>query len=495
MSQLKTGAFLSYINIGLTNLVGLVITPFIIRSLGDSEYGLYVLIGSLIAYFSLMDLGLNNTIIRFISKYRAEGNYEEEQNFLGTIFIVYFAISILIIIIGILLYFNIDTFFSKSLSTEQTGKAKLMFQILIFNMAITLPGGAFTAICNAYENFVWPRILSIIKYISRSILIIVILSLGGKAISIVITDTILNIIFISITIVYVIKKLKIKFRFKDINKKRIKTIFNYSVWIFLLAITSQFIWNAGQVILGSVANTETVAHYAVGIMLGSYYGAFSGAVSSVFLPRATQMTLNNTKAEILKIMIRLGRISLIILLFILTGFVLFGNEFIILWVGKNYKTSYTIAVIFMLSYTIPLVLSFVNSLVEAYNKVRFKVIVYFIFFPLGLVLGYFLSKEYKEVGMMMGVSIGWLMAQIVMLIFYHKGLGLNMFVFFKQISHKIIFLVLSVFIVSWFLNSFLSSSILILILKISAYSLLYWTIMYFWGMNDSERNMIKTKRN
>ncbi|WP_312765418.1 oligosaccharide flippase family protein [Epilithonimonas sp.] len=491
MSQLKKGAILSYVNIGLTNLIGLVLTPFIIRSLGDSEYGLYVLIGSLIAYLSLMDLGLNNTIIRFISKYRAEGDRAGEQNFLGTIFLVYIAISLLIVFIGVLFYFNLDRFFSKSLSVEQTDKAKIMFQILIFNMAITLPGGAFTAICNAYENFVWPRMVSIIKYISRAIIIVAILSFGGKAISIVITDTILNIIFITITIVFVFKKLHIKFGFEEINKKSVKTIFSYSIWIFLLAITSQFIWNAGQVILGTVTDTKTVAYYAVGVMLGSYYGAFSGAISSVFLPRATQMSINNTKSEILNTMIRLGRISLLILLFILTGFILFGREFIMLWVGENYKSSYIIAVIFMLSYTIPLILSFVNSLVEAYNKVRFKVTVYFIFFPLGLILGYYLSKEYKEIGMMLGVSLGWLMAQIVMLIFYHKGLGLNMFVFFKQVSHKILILVVSIFILSWILNSYLSSNISLLILKIFTYTFLYWAVMYLWGMNESEKKMLK----
>ncbi len=495
MSELKKGAILSYINIGLNNIIGLVLTPFIIRSLGDSEYGLYVLIGSVIAYLSLMDLGLNNTIIRFVAKYRAEKDLSGERSFLGSIFLVYTAISILIVFIGIIFYYNFEVFFSKTLSMNQVAKAKIMFQILIFDMAITLPGGAFTAICNAYENFVWPRMLLIVKYVSRSLFIALLVSFGGKAISIVVADTIINVIFIIVTMIYVFKKLKVKINFRNINKDALRSIFNYSIWIFLLAITSQFIWNAGQVILGTVADTKTVAYYAVGIMLGSYYGAFSGAVSSVFLPRATQMSINNTKSEILNTMIRIGRISLIILLFILTGFILFGREFIILWVGQNYTNSYIVAVIFMLSYTIPLVLSFVNSLVEAYNKVRFKVMVYFIFFPLGLVLGYFLSKEYKEVGMMMGVSIGWFMAQIVMLIFYHRGLGLNMFVFFKQVSHKIIFLVLSVFIVSWFLNSFLSSSILILILKISAYSFLYWTIIYFWGMNESERNMIKTKTN
>ena len=67
------------INILVTNVVGLLLTPFIIKSLGDSEYGLYTLVGSFIAYFSLMDLGLNNTVIRFVAKYRTQKDKKGEE--------------------------------------------------------------------------------------------------------------------------------------------------------------------------------------------------------------------------------------------------------------------------------------------------------------------------------------------------------------------------------------------------------------------------------
>ena len=113
MSQLKKGTILSYINILLTNLIGLVLTPFIIKYLGDSEYGLYALVGSFVAYFSLMDLGLNNTIIRFVAKYRAEKDSKGEANFLATIVLIYFAISLVIVVLGTITYFNLDDLYSN----------------------------------------------------------------------------------------------------------------------------------------------------------------------------------------------------------------------------------------------------------------------------------------------------------------------------------------------------------------------------------------------
>src|SRR5690606_2922508 len=98
MSQLKKGAILSYITIFLANIVGLVLTPFIIRSLGDSEYGLYTLLGALVAQIAVLNLGLNNTAIRFVSKYRAESNRDAEKSFLGTVMLIYVAISSMILI-------------------------------------------------------------------------------------------------------------------------------------------------------------------------------------------------------------------------------------------------------------------------------------------------------------------------------------------------------------------------------------------------------------
>ena len=93
MSQLKKGALLSYFTILITNIVGLFLTPYIILKLGNSEYGLYTLIGAFIGYISIFDLGLNNTIIRFVTKYKTENNEVGEQNFLAISLIIYFFIN------------------------------------------------------------------------------------------------------------------------------------------------------------------------------------------------------------------------------------------------------------------------------------------------------------------------------------------------------------------------------------------------------------------
>ena len=495
MSQLKTGVLLSYLNIILTSALGLVITPFIIKSLGNSEYGLYMLIGSVVAYLSLMDLGLNNTIVRFVSKFRAEKDLDGERKFLGTIMLIYFAISGILVILGMIIYFRLDNIFSQSLTTVQLAEAKVMFMILVFNLAITLPGGAFTAICNAYEYFVFPRAISIVKYLLRAIIIIyTIITLGGKAISLVVIDTIFNISVIILTIIFVFFKLKAKFEFKVSEYAIIKRIFSYSIWIFILGIISQFLWSTGQIALGIKTNTNIVAVYAVGIMLGGFYGSFSTAISGVFLPLATQMTIHNTKEEILEMMIKVGRISFMILMFILTSFFLFGEEFIRLWVGDTFRESWSIAFIMMIVYTVPLIQNFANSLIESYNKVAIKAIIYLICFSLGILLGIILIPKLHALGMMVGIAIGWSLAQICMNYYFHIYLKLNMLLFFTMILRKLFFTVLATCIVAFFINNYLPQNWYILILKAGIYTLIYWSLLYFISMNDFEKQLISIIR-
>lgn len=325
-----------------------------------------------------MDLGLNNTIVRYVSKYRAEKDKKGEENFLGTTMMIYVLISLIIIIAGIVLYYQLDRIFGDSLTFSEIEKAKTMFVILIFNLAITLPGGAFTAICNAYEKFVFPRALNIVKYLIRSLLVYVILTQGADSIGLVILDTVVNVATIALTFSYSFFKLKARFRFKGFNKVMVDEIFSYSMWIFIFAIISQLQWKGGQMIIGMRLNTTEVAIYAVGIMLGTYYGAFSGAISNLFLPRATHMTVKKaTQRELTNMMVKIARFSLSSLIIIFIGFAILGKEFIYLWVGDTYEKSYLIAIIIMIGYTLPLIQTFANSLLEANKLFKIKTLVYF----------------------------------------------------------------------------------------------------------------------
>ncbi|CAL2103434.1 O-antigen/teichoic acid export membrane protein [Tenacibaculum sp. 190130A14a] len=492
MSQLKKGAILSYINILVTNIVGLLLTPFIVKSLGDSEYGLYTLVGSFIAYFSLMDLGLNNTVIRFVAKYRTQKDKKGEENFLATIMLIYFAIALLIVALGIIMYFNLTSIYGESLSPSELHKAKIMFVILIFNVAITIPGGAFIAISSGYERFVFPRMTILIKYIVRSLLLVLLLSLGGDAVSIVVLDTVVNVLFIAINGVFVLGNLKVKIRLHSLNKELLSEVFSYSTWIFVLAIIAQFQWQSGQLVLGALKGTTVVAIYAVGVMLGTYYGAFASAFSSLLLPKATKMLYNNSShEEINNMFIRIGRITLMILLLILGGFILYGQQFVKLWLGETYLLSWKIALFIMIVITIPLSQSFANSILEASKKIKFKAIIALSAITIGMILGAFLAKEYNAMGMIFGILLGRFLSELILNIYYVYAVKLNVLKFLIEVFLKNMLVFVLVLALGFLIDKIPGEGWINFGGKIFAYAITFLSLFYIFAMQKEEKLIVE----
>ena len=494
MSQLKKGALISYVNIALNIGVGLIITPFIIKKLGDSEYGLYTLIGSFVAYLSIMDLGLNNAIVRFTAKYQANGDKKEEENFLAVSLIIYVIIGFLIAFGGGIMFLNIDNLFGETLTQLQLHKAKIMLLILIFNIAVTLPGGAFTGICTGHEKFVFPGLLNIFKYVIRASLVIVIFNYKASAIGLVIIDTVMNLLFIVVSIYYVFERIHVKIKLHHFKWNFINEILGYSIWVFVFGLVYQFQWRTGQVILGTNNSTVVVAVYGIGVMLGIYFTTYGNVINRLILPKAVQSVSKNLAPKVLTLqMIKVARITLIILFYVFGGFLLFGQDFILLWVGPVYKTSWLVSLLIMVVYLLPISQGYAHALLEAKKLLRFKSLSFLIASIIGIVTGGILSRHYGAKGMIWGIFLPLFIQQwIIMNYYYHKKLHLNLIKFFKHIIPIILFFMVIISVCFFFFRCF-TISWQNLVVKGLIYSMLFIGI-YFIIITKEEKQLILKRK-
>ena len=123
VNQLKAGALLSYASIFITIIIALLYTPIMLRLLGQSEYGLYSLIGAVVGYLSILDLGLGNAIVRYTARNRALGDKDAESNLNGMFLVLYSFIGFLTVIMGAVLYFNVDNMFGATLTAAEMENA------------------------------------------------------------------------------------------------------------------------------------------------------------------------------------------------------------------------------------------------------------------------------------------------------------------------------------------------------------------------------------
>lgn len=491
MNQLKAGAALNYVVILLNIAVGLLYTPYMLRMMGQSEYGLYSLVASVIAYLTVLDLGLGNAVVRYTAKYRAEGKTKEQYEMFGMFIILYTIISVVALAGGIGLYLNVDTMFGDTMTEIELTKARIMMLILVFNLVFTFPMSIFGSIMIAYERFIFPKVINLIRILLNTVIMIALLELGYKAIAMVILQTVFNILTLIINFLYCKYKLQIKIMFARFQWGFLREVALYSFWILLNVIMDKVYWSTGQFILGIVSGTAAIAVFAVAIQLQSMYMHFSTAISSVFLPKVTGMvTIRNSDKEISDLFIKTGRIQNIVMAMILFGFISFGRPFVTLWAGPEYSDAYIITCLFFISLYIPLIQNLGITILQARNQMKFRSLLYIAIAAVALVLQYYFAKLWGGVGCAIAISGALFIGQgIIMNIYYKVRQGINIGRFWKEIA-KMNFapFILSICFVYAMHNTIIDSW-LKLTLWILIYAVIYIALLYKVSMNQYERNL------
>lgn len=491
INQLKAGVFLSYVLLGLNTLIGLLYTPFLIRMLGPSDYGLYSLAISVIAYLTILDLGFGNAIVRYTSKFRAEGKLKEQEEMFGMFFIIYWCISALAFVISIILIWNTENLFSSNMTVEEIKRMRIILLLMSFNLAFTFPMSIWGSIITAYEKFVFQKTLNIIRTLLNPLVMIVFLLNGYKAISLVVVTTVFNVLTLVINYFYCKKRLHIKLRFSKFKWGFLKEVTVYSFWIALNAIMDSIYWSSGQFILGMYCGTTAVAVYAVAIQLKNMYFMFSTAMSSVFLPKVTYMVSKGTSEEDLSnLFIRTGRLQFLVMAFILTSFIVFGRDFVKLWAGNSYEEAYTIALLFFISTLVPLIQNLGITILQAKNQMKFRCISYVIIAIGSLFLSVPLSKTYGGIGCAIATASALVIGQIIVMnIYYYKVVHINIIKFWKQIAQMSVVPIL-MGIVGYFIFSEIEiSSISQFVAFAAIFSLFYIWVVWKKGMNVDEKKL------
>lgn len=493
MNQLKVGALLSYVNMVLHILIGLVYVPLLLHYLSIDEYGLYQLIGSLVAYLSVMDFGLSGTITRYYSQRLALDDKKGQENVLAIAMIIYLGIGVLVIIAGIFLYQFLDTIYGATLSPHELVSAKAMMVWLIINVAISIPSNVFTSAITSHEQFVFLRIVTIIRSIVNPLVVIAVLQSKAEALSVVQVQVVLNVIVILCNIWYARHKIKIKIHLHALDGVLIKSMFAFSFFIFLNAIVDQVYWKTGQLILGAVSGTAVVAVFSISIQLTSYYIQFSTGINSVFLPRLSKLAaISDDMREINSMFIRVGRIQYSLLGLIFTGFILFGQAFLFLWVGEALSGAYMMTLVIMIPLTIPLIQNLGILILQAKNKHAFRSIVYMIIAVTNVAISIPLAKRYGGLGCAITTSACLFIGNGIIMNIYYQRIGIRIIQFFKEIAKLSIPIFLSGVGGYFLVNVFPSDSWMSFVIGVLIYSSLYILLLWLLGLNNYEKQLIQS---
>ncbi len=397
--QFLLNIFSSWYAHAIRIIIAFFFVPFITSIMGDSRYGVWVIIFQAISYFSILDLGMNAAVVRFISKYLGENNFEKINRVLNTATLFFSAIGV--IAAALIYYFSINYFgifrIDDPALAQEGATATAIMGIFVGVRFILMPfAGSFVA----FHRQDLANLLNICEEIIRTFAIVLLLYQNYGLIEL--AQTVLAIsVMKQLVAVIVLKKLqgKIQFSFKHVDTGTIKSLFDYSKTAFGIALAWIVIFNSDSLLLGIVSSSAAAGVFNPAIQAMYHLRMMVNAIGIPLTPAVSHLEVTTDTATIVRVYLRALKYTSFLSFLICTGMVIYAEPFIGLWLPASFLPTADVMKILAISaaFYLPQILG--NSILLSLDKHRYLLIVLFLEAGLKILLALFLIKPYGIIGM------------------------------------------------------------------------------------------------
>lgn len=493
MNQRKAGTILSYLHIILNNTISLIYTPYMLRIMGQSEYGLYGTASSIISYLSVLGFGIGGAYIRFNAKYRATNDQEGEKRLNGMFLSVFSVLSMLVLAGGLICIAFAGKLVEDTFTSEELYKLRVIMLILTLNMVVTFVFNVVTMALQAYEKYICIRLGLLVCGVVTPVINVIALNMGGRAVSIALISFLVSLGCYIVYFIYARKAIKLEFIFSGFQRDVLKEIFVFSGFLFLNTITDQITFSTDNVVLSATRGTTAVAVYTVGSHFKSYFHQFSTTVATVFSPSVNLMVLKNQGMEALnEIFVRVGRVQFYIVSLIMIGYLSIGHSFVRLWAGADYSDAFYVGLFLMLAVFVPAFQNVGLEIQKAMNKHRARSIAYFLVALINVGMTIPFSRWWGGIGAALATTICMFCGTVLFMNFYYrKYIGLDIPGFWRSIFSILPGYILPA-VVGFLVNRYWAmDSYLDILCSAMVISTVFLISIWLFSMNEYERNLLR----
>ncbi len=492
--QIKYGSIISYILIFINIFLGLLYTPWILKEIGDSHYGLYTLASSLIALF-LVDFGMSSAVSRFVAMYRVKKQQDMVDNFIGMAFKLYFCIMAVIGTVLFIVYFNLDKIYSN-LTSEELRAFKIVFIITAVCVVACFPVNICNGILNAYEEYIILKASDIFNKLGTVIVTIIVLLLHGGVYGLVFVNGFFNVITFMIKFQCIYRRTPARIKLKCSDTSAFRGTISFQGWVTVTSMSQQMIFNLMPTVLAMVADTFAITLFGFANVIEGYVYTITNAINGMFLPRVMRIVDQSEDAgDTLPLMIKVGRINQSVVSLLLIGLFSVGQQFVSLWVGNEYQDLYICILLICSPYFISASQQIANTGLTALNKVKYPAVIQLVTGIMNLILSYFLAQSFGIIGVSFTIGLTFWIRVILLNIIYVRILHINIFQFYKECHLKmlpalLICLISSYGIGKYFSLNFVSEGWIALGVKVVLICFIYFGCMWIMGWNRFEKQLM-----
>lgn len=492
VNQVRVGAILSYVSMGLSTVISLVYTPIMIQRLGESEFGVYQTVLPIISYLNLLSFGLGSAYIRYYSRARSAGDKKTMAKINGMFLVTYMVLGALLLAIGFLLASHGQVIFGKKLTPSEVELGSRLLRIMTVNAALTFPVSVFESHVTINEQYLFQKIVALGRQVLNPLIMIPLLILGFRSVTLTVVSLIFTVLSGVMNVAFCLAKLKMPFSFRHYDFKLMREMMGFTLFVFIGILVDNLNWSIDRLLLAWIHGTTAVTIYTVAAQLNVYYQSFATAISNLLIPRVNRIVAEEKPMwELDKLFIRVGRLQFISLGCILLGFVAVGRAFVVLWGGDaKFAVDYAVTLLLFFATLWANIQMLGYEILRAKNMHKFSSLVYLGIAIGNAVLSIPLCMKWDVLGAAIGTTISTTAGMLVMNRYYQRRVGLNISRFWMRICHLIPAMILpgaAAVVVAVFLHPtdyFQIAGILMIFVAVYALS------MWLFGMDRYERNLV-----
>lgn len=492
------GIAISYIYTILNTIIGLFISAYIIRLMGQTEYGLYQTMSSFATYLVLFQFGTGSIMTRNISmcsKANSERQlYKKNISTIWTIAIIQVAI---IAVVSLVFYLLIDLIYQQSLTQYQIVYGKQLFLFVAAKLILSFLIQVLNGIILGCERYSMSSVVQIVFLLVRTGLVTVLLMFRPYAIYLVILDTILEVIIFIFTYCYCKKNLNATFSIKYFDKSIFKNAIPLAMALFLQSIINMANGNVDKFVIGIMMSPEAVSVYSVGMFIYTTFSSLTTIPISMYMPQiATDMREGKRGVELTETLIQPCRLIFMIGGVVLFGFVTVGRQFISIVYGNDYMDSWVIAVVIMIPMLINMSNGVLVDVLDVMNK-RLSRSLFLLITTIGnIILTVWWIQSWGMIGAAVATAICTFIGQDILLnIYYGKVIKIKVLYLFKEtykgiLTSLVVATVLGCLSIHWISNEYIQFIVGGIIFCVTVL-----VCMVTYGANSYEKQRLEDLKN
>ena len=355
----------------ISMVLGLIYTPLLLSYLGDTQYGLWSTILSIISWINYCDVGIGHGLRNLLSKELAEKKYENAKSTITTAYVILTFISLILLVVSIVSVFNVNWHSVFNTDIDMSIPLGISFAFICVNFVLSLSNYILYALQLAervsvrncivqFFNIVGIIILN--KYCNSSLVLISIL-FGA-----------------STTIVYIITSIRLLKNQKELrpeikyfNKSKINEIANIGIKFFIIQLSCIALYTVDNILITNIFGGASVTPFNITYKAFNTLYSFLTALCAPFWSKTTNAVVLGDIEWIKQARRKLNCVAVVfIMAFVLLAFVF--KPLASIWIGRSLDYPAGLIVVMCIYYCFYTIVTVNVQLINGTGMINFQLI-------------------------------------------------------------------------------------------------------------------------